>query len=270
MNKLVLLTLFLLLPLTGYSAVPYTFSNGTVADATEVNSNFIYFENKFSTSSGHDHDGSDSKQISAANLTGTLAAANGGTGGSISGMKLGDIVVAATSDNVMTYLQAGTSGQVLKSNGSGANPSWGGIASGRNFPAGYERQSLQYMGASSDVVWGNAFLARTNSADYDYTEATMTTDGAAHAFTNIANIIPVGVKAVVMKVYIKDDAISSLSIYSNAYNGTAFQQNIYIAVVNIANEITFVIPIGNDRIINYVASNTTFTNIFVKIVGFIY
>jgi hypothetical protein len=72
----------LVTPLKSFCAIPYSFSNGTIADATEVNANNNYLENKFSTTSGHDHDGSDSKKVSDVSgvTTGILPIANGGTG----------------------------------------------------------------------------------------------------------------------------------------------------------------------------------------------
>jgi hypothetical protein len=60
-KKIFLMVLFsLFLMLNAYASVPVVFTNGTTADATEVNQNFNYFENKFSATSGHNHDGSNS------------------------------------------------------------------------------------------------------------------------------------------------------------------------------------------------------------------
>lgn len=52
------------------ASVTYTFTNGTTADATEVNQNFTDLVDEFNTTTGHDHDGSNSKTITT---TGTLA-----------------------------------------------------------------------------------------------------------------------------------------------------------------------------------------------------
>ncbi len=133
-----------------YATVPNSFTNGLVADALEVNQNFNYFENKFSTSSGHDHNGSNSKLITQ---TGTIISGvwqgtvlnpmYGGTGQS--SFASGDIVVAiaASTTDIVTlgsigsvfivdsltqhpkWLAPGTSGQVLTTNGTNKNPSWG-------------------------------------------------------------------------------------------------------------------------------------------------
>lgn len=94
-----------------YAAVPYSFTNGTAADANEVNADFNYFENKFSTTSGHYHDGitsrliSDGSNITALNTitSGTwhgtaIATGYGGTGQDFS---------AATADNVIVFNTTG-------------------------------------------------------------------------------------------------------------------------------------------------------------------
>ena len=44
-------------------AVTYTFVNGTTASATEVNQNFQDLVDEFNATTGHDHDGTDSKVV---------------------------------------------------------------------------------------------------------------------------------------------------------------------------------------------------------------
>jgi len=150
MKKLTAFILLLFACQISFAAVPVTFTNGTVADATEVNQNFNYFENKFSTTSGHSHNGVDSKTISTLGTVTTgvwqatvMDEVYGGTG--MSGYASGDLIYA-TSDTGLarlakgalgsilifshtlsepSWLAAGTSGYFLKSNGAGVNPSWG-------------------------------------------------------------------------------------------------------------------------------------------------
>lgn len=125
MSKLVLILglACCLLQLPSYAAVPNVFSNGTIADATLVNQNFNYFENKFSTTSGHDHNGVNSKTVASVIIT----SAYGGTGNNNSTAPQGSILYAqATGDFVA--LSPGTSGQGLISGGTFANPSWGTVS----------------------------------------------------------------------------------------------------------------------------------------------
>ena len=94
-----------------FAGYPYSFTNGTPTDATTMNADLDYFENKYSTSSGHDHDGVNSKLI--INLSGvtnygtitnatwhgnTIDVIYGGTG--LAAFNQGDIL-AATADNVI-------------------------------------------------------------------------------------------------------------------------------------------------------------------------
>lgn len=152
-NKIFLfLVLFLLLfSVTSYAAVPYTFTNGTVADATEINSNTNYFENKFSTTSGHDHDGADSKTITT---LGTISSgtwqgsiideAYGGTGQNT--YASGDLLWATSSDT-LARLAIGSYGSLLMADVSTGQPAW--LTTGTN-----ESDSLFSRGSDTNPAWG--------------------------------------------------------------------------------------------------------------------
>jgi hypothetical protein len=117
---------FCCLTLPSYAAVPNVFVNGVVADATLVNQNFNYLENKFSTTSGHNHDGVTSKVITQVMVT----SAYGGTGNNNASAPQGSILYAQSTGDFVA-LSPGTSGQILISNGTFANPSWS-----NNIPSG--------------------------------------------------------------------------------------------------------------------------------------
>lgn len=121
MKKTLFLIIGLLLYSNVYGAVPIIFTNGTVADATEVNQNFDYFEIKFSTTGGHDHDATDSKTITVLGTitTGTwqgtiIDEAYGGTG--INSYTTGDLI-QATADTVLGKISPGAAGTFLQSQG---------------------------------------------------------------------------------------------------------------------------------------------------------
>lgn len=149
LKKFILIISLLLLPKVCQSAIPVTFTNGTVADATEVNQNNNYFEGKFSVTSGHDHDGSDSKTLSTLGTitTGTwqgtvIDEVYGGTGlssyasgdliyaTSDTGLArrargaLGSLLVASHLNSEPDWLAPGSSGRFLRSGGNGVNPSY--------------------------------------------------------------------------------------------------------------------------------------------------
>ena len=129
-----------------FAAIPFVFTNGTVADATEVNSNFNYFENKFSTTSGHDHDGSDSKAVLKGEWQGTIIdEAYGGTGKS--SYASGDLLYA-TADTGLVKLSRVMRGSVLIDSAATSTPNW--LSPGTN---GYV---LQTHGNNQDPTWENA------------------------------------------------------------------------------------------------------------------
>jgi hypothetical protein len=96
-------------------SVPNTFSNGTVADATEVNANFsalVTESNSQDTRLGAVENG---------NLLGILPPASGGTGTDTSATAAGSILYTSATGTWAT-LSPGSDGQVLKM--SGGIPTW--------------------------------------------------------------------------------------------------------------------------------------------------
>lgn len=147
LKKIVLILLLLAIPRIGESSVPVVFTNGTVADATEVNQNFNYFENKFSLTSGHDHDGTDSKAVLLGEWQGTAVDEQyGGTGQSV--YASGDLVFA-TSDTVLVRLAKPTLGSVLIFGHGRSEPKW--IAPGTN------GQHLVGVKAATNPVWTDIY-----------------------------------------------------------------------------------------------------------------
>lgn len=155
-RRIIFIFAFLVLTVKAYGAVPYSFTNGVVSDATQVNSNFNYFENKFSTSSGHDHDGSNSKKIADISgiTSGILGLANGGTG--ISTYTKGDLIYA-TSDTVLGRIPIGPTNALLKV--TGGLPVWSAGAAmfyaDTRFTTGQFTRDLG-TGAGTQVVSGLA------------------------------------------------------------------------------------------------------------------
>lgn len=99
------------------SSVTTTFSNGTTADATEVNQNFSDLVNEFDITAGHYHDGVDSRSL-AITTTG-----KGGTGQDFSATAQGSIPYFSAA-GVVSVLAPSTSGYYLKTQGAAANPAW--------------------------------------------------------------------------------------------------------------------------------------------------
>ncbi len=93
--------------------------------------------------------------------------AQGSDLGSLSGLAQGDIVYYNGTDWVR--LGAGTSGQALITNGTGANPSWGTISSGT-----YSLHDFQQYGYNSTVTSSNSTNAYIDIAGGNYLSFTPT------------------------------------------------------------------------------------------------
>lgn len=93
------------------ASVTYTFSNGTTADATEVNQDFTDLLTQFSTVSGHDHDGTDSKGADASAL-------------SITSQAQGDIIYASSTTVWARLAKSATATRYLANTGTTNNPAW--------------------------------------------------------------------------------------------------------------------------------------------------
>ena len=225
-----------------YSAVPVTFTNGTTADATEVNQNFNYFENKFSTTSGHDHDGSDSKTLAVLGTITTgiwqatiIDEVYGGTGyGSYAS---GDLVYATADTGLAKrtigsigslfirnqfnaepdWLAPGTSGTFLRSKGTGVNPAWENttvsVALGsftRDTTLASGTQAVTGVGFQPTVII--FFATQTSSRETSW--------GFDNDTTNLAIFDDGGVSA---GTY---NASSANSIYDNESSGVGYVGNI--------------------------------------------
>ena len=111
--------------MTIISPLPYTLSNGTTNDATQVMADFNQIVND--TNANAAHNGANSDITSLTGLTTPLSAAQGGTGNAngtanIAGGTAGAIPYQSAA-NTTALLAAGTAGQILTSGGAGA-PVW--------------------------------------------------------------------------------------------------------------------------------------------------
>ena len=147
MKKVLFLLLgLLLIPKICFGAVPYTFTNGTTADATEVNADNNYFEGKFSTTSGHTHNGSNSNASLAGSWVGsTIGATYGGTG--LASYASGDMIYA-TSDTGFAKLAKGTIGSIMTVGAAKSEPNW--------LEPGTTGYVLTTKGGNIDPIWSAA------------------------------------------------------------------------------------------------------------------
>ena len=170
-----ILSLFLIQ--SAFAAVPYTAVDGTVAFAADFNSNMDYFENKFSTIGGHNHDGVNSRHITTVGLTwnGNAIALNyGGTG--ISSFASGDMMYA-TSDGTLAKLAQGALGSIMTYGFTKAEPEWIAPAATKDLVlvSGGSEKNPQWKGLA--LPTGAVFFMLTGDCPYGSTDITATYAG---------------------------------------------------------------------------------------------
>lgn len=121
-----------------------------------------------------------------------------------------------------------------------------------------------YLGGSSGI---DHYVDRGDPATYDFTEATLTTDGTWNDL-NLSAIVPAGAVAVHFYLQIKDDAVSSYLLFRK--NGNAEDVNIAgfrTQVADVWFEGNFVVACDSNRVIEHKGANLAFTNINLAVKG---
>ena len=114
---------------------------------------------------------------------------------------------------------------------------------------------------------GTSFVPRGNMASPDFSESTLTTDGNAHDL-DLSTIIPYGVKLAKIQIILSDDSVGLTFRIRN--KGFAGIWNTALLTVPVANQYSiadFDMYLPKDRILEYIASNTTWTAIGVTVRG---
>ena len=104
------------------SALPYSLTNGTTADATQVMANFTQIYNNVNANAVGS--GVNSSITSLTGLTTPLSAAQGGTGSASPTANC--VAIGEGTSSAFNFVGPGTAGQALGSNGSGSDPSFQG------------------------------------------------------------------------------------------------------------------------------------------------
>ncbi len=102
------------------SSLPYTLTNGSTADASQVMANFTQIYNNVNNNAATA--GANSSITSLTGLTTPLSAAQGGTGNSSPTANC--VAIGEGTSAAFNFVGPGTSGQALVSNGTGADPSF--------------------------------------------------------------------------------------------------------------------------------------------------
>lgn len=117
------------------------------------------------------------------------------------------------------------------------------------------------------LVVAGTYVDRGDPAGYDFQVGNFTTDGTPYSL-DLSGIVPAGAKAVSITVIINDNAVdNNISFYENG-NSNLFNRSLLI--MQVANQkISYNLTVSCDanRVIGYLASNTTFARIDFVVCG---
>lgn len=108
---------------------------------------------------------------------------------------------------------------------------------------------------------------RGDPAAYDYAVGDLTTDGAWHDL-DLSSILPAGTVAALIKTQVKDDAAGSyFQFRKNGNSNTIHTSTIRTQAVDVTIEREHIVFPDTSRVVEYRASNTTFTDINIVVCG---
>jgi hypothetical protein len=111
------------------------------------------------------------------------------------------------------------------------------------------------------------YVDRGDPATYDFDLSSLITDGAWHDL-NLSSIVPAGAKAVHLRVEISDDVPNSVVRFRK--NGNTNIHNAGVLKTQVANQEIdkdIIVSCDANRIIEYLATNTTWTGIWIWVRG---
>ena len=252
-------------------------TKNTIRDKIGTMDNAINSNTAHSGSGGSDH------SIVVSNTTAITdhiqAIIKGGSGEITAQLSINALsaVSAATNEHVLTK-DTGTGNAIWKAAADGGDNDKVGVDSGAI--AGYLGAAdndgvLRTGGGLSYTDGGNfvtlavsgTYVDRGDPAAYDYTQATLTTDGTWRDL-DLSGIVPAGAKAVSINLLLADDVAGSFFALRKNGNTNAFLQTpFYIQVVGRLSGHTVTVACDTNRVIEYFASNLTWSTITIVVNG---
>jgi hypothetical protein len=108
---------------------------------------------------------------------------------------------------------------------------------------------------------------RGDPSAYDFTLGDLTTNGTWQDL-DLSSIVPEDAIAVVLRVSIQDDATNNvLRFRKNGNSNTHSMQVVNTQVADLVNNAQFIVFCDTDRVIEYYATNTTWTAINIVVTG---
>lgn len=116
-------------------------------------------------------------------------------------------------------------------------------------------------------VGGLNYVDRGNPSAYDFDQTTLTADGAWHTLS-LSAIVPVGAKAVVLRVGASRSVAGTYLRIACVGNSAAFNcANVATQVANVINEQTTMILLNASRQIQYWATSGVFVSLRLVVMG---
>jgi hypothetical protein len=111
------------------------------------------------------------------------------------------------------------------------------------------------------------FVDRGDPTAYDFTLASLTTDNTWRDL-DLSVIVPSNSKAVALMVEVNDDAVGSYIGFRKNGNTSSYNSvYTYTQVSGVLDSNVVIVFCDSNRIIEYIASNTTFTAINISVIG---
>jgi len=116
---------------------------------------------------------------------------------------------------------------------------------------------------------GDVYVDRGDPANYDFTVGDFTCDGNWHDL-DLSSIVPSGATCVDLKIVVMDDAAGSyFAIRENGNTNSRNSLSTTTFVADIRNYVSGSIKCDENRIIEYMTTNTTFSNIDFLVRGWV-
>jgi len=114
------------------------------------------------------------------------------------------------------------------------------------------------------------YIDRGDPSSYDYTQADLITNGQWYDL-NLSGIVPANAKAVVLKVVVKDESVGiGISLRKNSNTRTCNAPSVTTQAANIYNVSSLIVACDENRVIEYLAANTTWDTINILVAGWLF
>lgn len=110
------------------------------------------------------------------------------------------------------------------------------------------------------------WVERESRSGYDYTDADLTTDGSWHDL-DLSSIVPEGAVKVAMRFTVVDNSANMHIQFRKNGDSSTYNQVIRTQVNGVSIDTLFKVFCDSSRVIEYEASNTTFSEIGITIIA---